>query len=342
MKRLLFFNIALLFLLAGVVWSAPQNTEMQLKSSILNVQSQLGNLEPWQKKVFLDDVLPLYQRFIKDYRPSSNGPGLLVDVDRESIRRFLKYHPNKNNPRAMALMKVDPACNKCVTSAEEIQKSYQASLERRDFVVTWITSKDLGTSVTTGKELDEKLVNFAEAKGVPVVVSVQLRVAPIDNIDTAHADEEHYQVSTFLYVKDLVKTDGHVELMSSDSFRIPSLRLLADVMTEAGSKVEVKEQTQEAAEIDEILLQINGVRSIAEFSKLKKFISNKFKDLPSTVVEQRSVSKNQAVFAILSRQPLEAVLSNLKGVYNIDPESRTRTNLGYVRTVERTIEMEIR
>lgn len=342
MKRLLFFNIALLFLLAGVVWSAPQNTEMQLKSSILNVQSQLGNLEPWQKKVFLEDVLPLYQRFIKDYRPSSSGPGLLVDVDRESIRRFLKYHPNKNNPRAIGVMKVDPACNKCVTSAEEIQKLYQASMERREFVVSWVSPKDLGSSTTLGKELDEKLVAFAETKGVPVVFSVQLRIAPIDNIDTAHADEEHYQVSTFLYVKDLVRTDGHVEIMSSDSFTIPSLRLFADVMTEAGSKLEVKEQSQEAAEIDEILVEVNGLQSIAVFSKVKKLIANKFKEIPSVVVEQRSVSRNKAVFVILSRQPVEFVLSNLRGTYQIDPESKSRASLAFVRAIDRTIEMEIR
>ncbi len=317
------------------LWAAPQSTELQLKNAILNVQSQLGNIEPWQKKVFMDDVLPLYQRFIRDYRPSNNG--LLVDVDRESIRRYIKYHPAKTDPRAMILLKVDPSCKKCVSSTEEVQAWIKDSMERREFVLSWVTPKDIASVATLGKEVDEKLISYAESKNIPVALSVQMRTAPIDNIDTAHADEEHYQFSTFLYIKDLTRSEGQMDLLSSDSFKLTAQRLLADALTDAGTKQEVKDQMQTGQEVDEILVEVTGIRSVATFSKLKKFMSERFKDVPSTLVEQRSASKTKVVFAISSQQTLDVIVGNLKGVYQMNPQS-----LSYVRSHDRTIEMEMK
>src|SRR4051794_9867340 len=63
----------------------------QLKSAVTASASKLGELEPWQKRIFSEEVVPQYQRFVRDYR-SSGTSGVTAEIDLESLRQYLRFY----------------------------------------------------------------------------------------------------------------------------------------------------------------------------------------------------------------------------------------------------------
>src|SRR4051812_6455948 len=77
----------------------------KLKDAVRESEPKLGTLEPWQKKIFEDEVVPSYQVFIKDYR--SVGREISADVDVDSIRNYLAYYaPSVSKPKENAALVV--------------------------------------------------------------------------------------------------------------------------------------------------------------------------------------------------------------------------------------------
>ena len=62
--------------------AAGESVPAQLKAALASSEARLGALEPWQKRIFADEALPQYQRFIRDYRSSASG----VKADAHRIR----------------------------------------------------------------------------------------------------------------------------------------------------------------------------------------------------------------------------------------------------------------
>ena len=90
--RTLMFLLGLL--VCGIVTSraeaAMSQLEVRLQGKVREYFSQLTDLEPWQRRLFSEEVLPQYQRYIKNYQ---EGAGKLdAEVDLEKIRRSIAFY----------------------------------------------------------------------------------------------------------------------------------------------------------------------------------------------------------------------------------------------------------
>ena len=48
-------------------------TQAQLRTVVTKAKERLGDLEPWQGKLFDEEVVPQASRFVRDYRPGTKG-----------------------------------------------------------------------------------------------------------------------------------------------------------------------------------------------------------------------------------------------------------------------------
>src|SRR4051812_29867780 len=65
------------------------DVESQLRQAVEGSAAQLGALELWQKKLFDEEVVAQYPRFIKDYRVV--GDKVEAQVDLDNIKNYLEF-----------------------------------------------------------------------------------------------------------------------------------------------------------------------------------------------------------------------------------------------------------
>jgi hypothetical protein len=278
---------------------------------------QLGPLEPWQKTLFEEEAVPQAQRFIKNFSDSA------VDVDLESLKNYLRFHGptalRKPETRILGVLKIDPLCAKCVQSRDAVKELIEARARRRGLTLQWLGTEDLTNPSLPQRELQDKLVELvqAQAGASQGAISVHLRMAPIDDIDTAHADEKRIQALTFLYVRDpsgheLSKSEGKLEVYDSEALDGVSARLLTDAFTELGArqrKLELEIATTGKTEVE---IEVVGIRNYELFTQVQGALTKTLKE--EGVVEPRKISRGKAVFALVTGKSADRIRSQLVGM----------------------------
>lgn len=198
-----FLGLVLVFAIGAFLFGATQSQavesqlDKQLRDRLKASKSQLGDLKPWQSKVFDEDVLSHPGRFLKDYR-SNSAQSVSVVVDDDAIRSFLGFHalPEKTEAEQQPVVAGAPAqpqppsrlawivakssadCEPCTKLLPIVKANLEAQLVRRGF-----------TTVTLN---DSKAAAGRAKVGLYTVLSVGL--AAKDPEDTAHADEVGFEV----------------------------------------------------------------------------------------------------------------------------------------------------
>ncbi|MGZ3689483.1 MAG: hypothetical protein ACXVBW_14370, partial [Bdellovibrionota bacterium] len=285
----------------------------QLKKAISDSQSKLGTLDPFQTQIFNDEVVPQYQRFIRDYRPTPSG--LSADIDTDSIRRYLLFQATKSlkqkEYRFLVALKMDPNCEKCRESFEGIKRLVNNRIVRRGLQPAWLSPEDVADPKLVGKALDDWLADVAARKNFAGAVAVQWNPAPIDDIDTAHADEKRYIIHAFLDVREISKSGGQLELMENDGFESSTARLLTDAFTDVGTKIELAASQTETGK-QELLVEVGGIRDYGHLSAIKTQLGNLLKD--TGTLEERRISRGKVVFAVATKKSADDVRKQLTGV----------------------------
>jgi hypothetical protein len=289
--------------------------ENQLKDALLQAQTKLGELEPWQKQLYTDEVLPQYQRFIRDYR--SSGSGLQVEIDHDSLKRYLMFYAPKalkqNDPKILVLLKTDITCAKCVEGQPGIQSLVKARLEKRGLTPVWLSSDDFSAHLSaTG--IEDQMASLAKQRKSAGFVVVQWAPAPIDDIDTAHADEKRYVLQSFLRVGESSIKNHQKELLDTDSFEMAEGRLLTDIFTDLGAKIEWEQLNLAETGKEEVFIEISGIRDFGQYNRIRNEIQSKLKDV---VLEDRKLSREQIVFAIFTKKRPEDLKQEM-GALNLD------------------------
>jgi len=322
------------------------DVERQLKAAVIDAQKKLGMLESWQIRIFEEEVVPQYRRFIRDYRPM--GTSLNVEVDFENLQNYLKFYAPKVLPhliskdrakgllavsgansatqdfRLLVFLKTDPACAKCTASEPAIRALVKSRVEARGFVPVWVAPEEVGDTKLAGRLLHETLTELSRKKGSPGALVVHWAPVPVDDIDSAHADEKHYFVHSFLNIRDLAKDEGKMDLMDSDSFETSLVRLLTASISELGVKADrtVREQ---AISKEEILIEISGFRDFAHYNRVKTVLTEQLKGVSS--LEERRITRGQISLAVGTSASKEEIAKQVSAIV-VEPGGAQAIKLG--------------
>ncbi|MBC7692371.1 MAG: hypothetical protein H7222_11465 [Methylotenera sp.] len=286
-------------------------------AALVEAQKKLGTLEPWQKKIFDEEIMPDSSRFIRDYR------GNEVEVDVEGLRSYLSFYApkalGKAEIKALVHLKSDQDCAKCAAALPAVKRRLQSYLVRRGITPVWVTGDELLTKdeITApdpsteapvskaGEALVElKLAELVRKKGVNGAWSAELKQVA----DAEHPGEDHYQVSLHMRMnssgaaKDL-KADKTLEVLKNDSMETAVSRMMVDTLSELGTQSNTIAQVAS----DELEVSIKGLTSFNQMKGFKEALQELVaKKLNAAVpVELRRLSQESIVFALHTKESPE-------------------------------------
>jgi hypothetical protein len=309
---------------SGLVCAAELKTkiEVQLQAAISAILPQLGDLTAVQKTMFTEEVLPEYQRFIRNYQATPQG--VKVDVDQDSIRLYLKYYAlpveskvglkvevksdpklnSKQSPQILVLLKTEPTCEKCTPARAPIQQWVKAHLEKRGFQPDFLALEDIPVQwVSTS--LEEHLESMAQQKKESAVLLVHWAPLPVDDLDTAHADEKKYSIRVYLNLLGENTLNAQKEVMENDSFELSLGRVWIDLFTDLGSKMDASQVRQSEAIKQEHLIEITGVKDFQHFKRVRLLLEGQLKSIG--FLEDRVLSREKFTFAFYTGKNKEEV-----------------------------------
>jgi hypothetical protein len=300
--------------------SSPSSDD-QLKSAILEHQSKLGVLEPWQKVLYSEEVVPEFSRFIRGYQSSPKG-GMRVDIDTDSLRNYLVFYGPRSikKPETMrdfrvsVFLKGDSSCQKCVESQAQLQQIVQLRLERRGLTPVFLSSDELSPQANN-QLLFDQLASKSKQKGTLGSVLVSWNLIPVDASDTAHADEKHYSIESFFQAGEFPVLSRQKEILENDSFEVAETRLLTDIFTDLGTKIEFEQINLADQGKEEMIVEVSGIKDFSQYNRVKLALQTHLKDVAS--LEERKFSKNQVVFAMYSKKSLNELRKQI-GQMNLD------------------------
>ena len=315
--------------------SAMQKEELQeqLKSSVSEAQTKLGVVEPWQKKIFDEEVLVDYTRFIKGYR--SVGNVTTVDVDNDSLKKYLTFYSpkyyGKPGLKALVFVSADTQCAKCQASLTLIRKAIKARLERRGLVVVFMTTP-----------LAQPLLLAAELEKVKDAIGViQIKAKQVGDED--HPDEERYSLAVQMAFAGPqepgkpdgkeIKTEKQLDVLKNDSFETAASRLFIDSVTDLGSQSTVVEITTD----EEILLIFTGVKDFPKVIQIKTALNETLSG--SGIAEERMISRDQVILAVRTKKSADEIKKLLNGLTG--PSSEI-IHLKLGESTDRQIKVEVR
>ncbi len=311
-----------------------QDLAAALKQAVSRTESKLGALESWQKKIFADEVVAQSSFFVRGYRPGPGGEqgAIQVDVDQELIRKYLAFYGPKDlkreAPRVGVYFFPERGCVRCMEAGAAIRTLVKSRLEARGLTLIWISDSDvvgaIGGVPVFGKSLDEKVREIAASRALSGALIGQWRQTPVDSIDSAHADEKHFQLrisfatgpdATFAY-----RHDRQLELLANDPFDPAATKILTEALTEVGARALLAATTGKSGSSvtgEELTLSVTGVRDFFQYSALKTALQQTLNEV--AVVHERKLARGIAVFAIATVKTAADVRSKLSQV-KIVPE----------------------
>ena len=290
---------------------AKKHESSQLKSVVLEQYSRLGPLQPWQERLWQEEVLPHHLRFIKDYR--SLPSGIQAEVDLEGIRNFLKFYapaPLMKKPESLPQMEVfldtQTPCERCTQALPQIKEYVLATLESRGLRPAWVSARDLGLEgpLDPGAEsVESRLTQRAQAKKDFGALVVSWNPAPEEEIDTAHADEKRYWVEIHLSLPGTPSIYRKKEILDNESFFVTVNRLMVDVFTDLGGQL--SHSFYEDLNSQEVLILIQGERDYTQYTLMKTQLAEALK--PYGSLEDRMLSKKELVFAVSTQTQVSEI-----------------------------------
>jgi hypothetical protein len=276
---------------------------IQLKNAVLGSQSQLPEMDPAQKKIFDEEVVPQYPLFIRDYKRVAGKVDAQLDL--EGIKNLIRFSAQKNlkpgNTKILLSLVAASGCSKCVDEAPPIRKLMQVRVERRGFIPVWIGPDELSPGA--------KISELVGPRGTVGYLQVELVPVSQDDVDSAHADEKRFLTKVQFEVRDVAGFMDQSEIFDTDSFLTESDKLLTHAFTELGARSDIASISSQGQE--DILIEVNKIASFAQYSKLKAELQGRIKAV--ALLEERKISRGSATFAVKTKTSLDELKALLKG-----------------------------
>lgn len=313
------------------------NAEFQnvrVRAAVTDAQKRLGDLEPFQKRMFEDEVLPQAGLFVRNTQ--STAQGLNVDVDVDAIRAYLSFYGPRSlgvddpkNPLAgLALLSTAPDCTKCMDSLPLLRKQVASRFEHRGMKTIFASDEDLPPALKDAKSAARSLEGFAgeaaRAKGAAASLTLVWKPLVSDEIDSAHGDERHYVVSVVIDVPKIGHAETQAEIMDEDSFEVTVARLLTEAWTRVGT-AKASSAAPRAEGQREVLIELKGVKDYAHYLKLKESLQAKVAEKlgEAVTLEDRVIARGLLVVAARTNKPAEETREKLADLKLADPEIET-------------------
>jgi hypothetical protein len=284
---------------------------VKLQTLVANSKSQLGTMEPWQKKLFDDEVVPQYQHFIRDYR-AGNGPNGQVnaELDFDNLRNYLRFYAPKalkrENPTILVWLNTAADCSICQTNAADIKAVVKSRLEHRGFVVQWAQ----GTKTDGTEKLDPAaLEQIATAKQASGTAVIEWKVAPVDDEDGK--EDTEYLLKSSVDIRDVGHSEGQLQILDTGSFGRSIGQLMTDAFTDLGAKVERTEITHSEMNRNEVWVEVAGIKDYPQYVAIRDGIRDILKNVAS--VQEQKVARGKETLAVFTELPLAKIQELLTG-----------------------------
>ncbi len=332
--------VAFLTALAFAVTASPAVAEVPaaspapsvqdaLKAAVQESREKLGELQKWQQKLFDEEVVPQYQRFVRGYRQSIAG--ILIDVDLETLKKFLAFYGptslRRTDARMLVWLRADPGCGRCLEALVPVRRQIKARLERRGFLPVWLSPEELGVEERlSGKGLEAHLAELAESRNVAGALVAQWGPVGIDSIDSAHADEKKYLMQAAVFAREATtagdgassvaervrKHAGALELPENESLESAISRLLTDAFTQLGTKSAAALAQEQGTEgRREVSVTLAGVKDFQHYSKLRAQILPLLRN--HGIAEERWLARGRIGFDLRTAVASDAIREAIAG-----------------------------
>jgi hypothetical protein len=310
---MLAFLLTVSLAVSSLSWAAPPHSvnpndtiDIQLRSVLAASKKNLGPLQSWQSKIFDDEAVPQFQRFIKDYKATTSG-GVDAQIDYETLRQYLKFYAplalKQPSPVLVVVLFPQLDCLNCVNATESVRGLVRERLLRRGLTPEWVAPIDLGP----GDPVDAA-VRFAEVKKAAGSLVIRWGVST-DDVDAANEGETRYEIHSNLQIRNFAKHEGKLELLEATSFDHAVGKLMTDAFTDLGSKESLvssaEPEGQREKGLEDALIDVQGAWNYAQYSKLRDALSSGLSSLGA--LDEREVAKGHAVFVLSTSLPIAAV-----------------------------------
>lgn len=294
--------------------------QLQLKSQVMGSSVKLPGMDPSQKRIFDEEVVPAYALFIRDFKRVGEIVEAAIDLD--GIKNLIRFSAQKslNQPQAKILLSINAGkdCEKCMIDAPDIRKQMQLRAERRGLTPVWVSAPELVGTTLSDLGVARKAVGYLQVDLIP---------APEESVDSAHADEKKFISSVKLEVRGICSYEDRVELFDTDSFETETQKLLTHAWTELGAKADLAGVA--AAAKDDLLIEVVHIADFKQFSLLKALLQSRLKGL--ALVDERKMTRGIALFALKTKKSMDEVkavlvgarLDDLKEVVSVGSHSNT-------------------
>lgn len=295
----------------GTHLAQAADSQENLRQAVANSLPQLGLTEPWQKRLFDLEVVPFYQRFIKDYRVSEGKTNAQLDL--EAIKSFTRFYApsalRKPNPTALVFLQAEPGCDKCENALPTLKKMVTERLQRRGFALQWATPIEMGAAGSNPAQLEERLQLLAAQKDFSGAVLLSWGNAPADTLDSVHADEKNYQIQLLVLVRASAgsptperpeyRTQGKLSVLANDSFETAGGRLMTDAWTTLGSETVLASLLPVDTGKGEPWIELTGLSSYEDYARVKGQLQTQLGDRGT--LEERKMSRGKVTLAVRTR-----------------------------------------
>lgn len=302
---------------------AKHQEHSQLKAALLQYYSQLGPLEPWQERLWQEEVLPQAPRFIKDYRALPSG--IQADVDIQGVQSFLKFYApvafrssSSIKPKLLVYLNTQSQCQKCMQSLSQIKSYVSNVLDNRGFQPLWVSDQEMVTDSPGLSLLEDRLNALSRQRKERGGMIITWTPASDEEIDTAHADELRFTVDVLIMLKGMSKIQRKKEILENVSFISTVSRLVTDIFTDLGSQWDQLKLDEADSVQSEVFIEIDGARDFEQYLKIKSELTEQLKSFG--VLSDRAISKKDltlVVFTQTKKDEIQRVVFNSKSRWDL-------------------------
>lgn len=294
--------------------AAPRSDEL-LQQKVRESFSRLSDLEPWQRKLLGEEILPQYKRFVKRY---SEGAGRVdAEIDVELIRSQLTFYGphffSVREPQVHTWVVSIPGCEKCTEAQSKVMQVWKTRSARRGLISIWMKSPlpqiDPEVEEDSPEENWEKKL-LEQTKKVGANAALLVILSP-------HPDHEGDHLLKVLWVsldkKRPFRKAITVEVLGSDLFEKIFDLQVSGLFQELGDPRTFAAHVQSAASPllphEGVRVEVAGIKSYEHFLKIKEYLSGVVGDSGTCV--ERKLIRGVAQFVLFSKAPREQWVEKL-------------------------------
>ncbi len=311
-----------------------------MRSAVRGLRGKFGELQPWQQKVFDQEILANPQDYVREYRQV--GDRYKIDVDQVLIQKFLAFHApdflGNAQPRFAVRVEADAGCSVCEAAAPGLRKLFQSKLEIRNAKAVWFKDEEMPIAASGGAPELPRLAllqSLETSRGLQGSLLVRIEaILEKDSETGAVIPPAHPEDAKFALRLGLAMAGGRTRVIRQVEFQYTepveplARKLWLEVITELAIKSDGSSGSAALGAVGagpaEVLLQVTGVRDYFMLNQLKSQVQLAVGEMQPVI--ERSLSRGRVVLAIRTDRSMEEIRGKISKV-TLGPAGQLRLML---------------